>query len=73
MKRTTKVGVLALLATLGGFRLVDAQVPEECRRQCSLTLEACTIACIDSRDLDGCLEGCQSAEEDCLGDCRWAI
>ncbi len=70
MKRTTTVAVLALLAALGGFPLVHAQVPEECRRQCSLDLEACSNGCIDSRDLDGCLEECHSVEEACLGGCR---
>ena len=70
MKRTTMVAALALLAVLGGPPLVGAQVPEECRRQCALDLEACRNACIDSRDFDGCLDECRSVEEDCLGGCR---
>jgi len=70
MKRTTTVAALAFLATLGGFALVHAEVPEECRRQCSLDLEACRNGCIDSRDFDGCLEECHSDEEDCLSGCR---
>ena len=68
--RTTTVAALAFLATLGGFTLVHAEVPEECRRQCSLDLEACRNGCIDSRDFDGCLEECHSDEEDCLSGCR---
>jgi len=70
MKRATIGAALALLAALGGFRLAHAQVPEECRRQCSLDLEACQNGCLDSRDFDGCLEECHSVEEDCLSGCR---
>ena len=70
MKRTTMVAALALFATLGGFPLVHAQVPAECRRECSLDLEDCRKACIDSRDYDGCLAECHSVQEDCLGGCR---
>ena len=70
MKGTTMMAALALFAALGGSSLVDARAPEECRRECSLDLEACRNACIDSRDFDGCLEECHSAEEDCLGGCR---
>ena len=69
-KGTTMMAALALFAALGGSSLVDAQVPEDCRRECSLDLEACRNSCIDSRDFDGCLEECHSAEEDCLGGCR---
>jgi len=70
MKRTTTVAALALLAAFGGFLPVHAQVAQECRRECSLDMEACKNACIDSRDFDGCLEECRSVEEDCLGGCR---
>lgn len=70
MKRMTVVAALALLAAFGGFPLVHAQVPQECRRECSLDLEACRNACIDSRNFDGCLEECHSAQEDCLSGCR---
>ena len=40
MKLTMMVVALTLLAVLGGFPLVHAEVPEECRRQCALDLEA---------------------------------
>ena len=70
VKSTTMMAALALFAALGGSSLVDAQVPEDCRRECSLDLEVCRNACIDSRDFDGCLEECHSAEEDCLAGCR---
>jgi len=70
MKGTTMMATFALFAALGGSSLVDAQVPEDCRRECSLDLEVCRNACIDSRDFDGCLEECHSAEEDCLAGCR---
>ena len=70
MKPTMMVAALTLLAVLGAFSLVHAEVPEECRRQCALDLETCRNACIDSRDFDGCLEDCHSAEENCLGGCR---
>jgi hypothetical protein len=70
MKRTTMVAAVALVAAFGGFPLVHAQIPAECRRECSLDLEACRNSCIDSRDFDGCLEECRSVEEDCLGGCR---
>jgi hypothetical protein len=70
MKRTKTVAVLALLAALAGFPLVHAQAPEECRTQCSLDLEACRNACIDSGAFDGCLDECHSVEEYCLGGCR---
>jgi len=39
MKLTMMVAALTLLAVLGGFPLVHAEVPEECRRQCALDLE----------------------------------
>ena len=70
MKLTMMVAALTLLAVLGGFPFAHAEVPEECRRQCALDLEACGNACIDSRDFDGCLGDCHSAEEDCLSGCR---
>jgi len=70
MKLTMMVAALTLLSVFGGFPLVHAEVPEECRRQCALDLEACRNACIDSRDFDGCLEECHSGEEDCLSGCR---
>jgi hypothetical protein len=54
MKPTVMVAALTLLAVLGGFPLVHAEVPEECRRQCALDSEACRNGCIDSRDFDGC-------------------
>src|SRR5437762_11687859 len=60
MKLTMMVAALTLV--LGGFPLVHAEVPEECRRQCALDLEACRNACLDSRDFDGCLEDCHSAD-----------
>ena len=70
MKPTIIMAALTLLAVLGGSPLVHAEVPEDCRRECALDLEACRNACIDSRDFDGCLEECHSGEEDCLSGCR---
>ncbi len=70
MKLTMMVAAPILLSVFGGFPLVHAEVPEECRKQCALDLEACRNACIDSRDFDGCLEECHSGEEDCLSGCR---
>src|SRR5438128_12518660 len=70
MKLTMMVAALTLLAVLGGFPLVHAEVPEECRRQCALDLEDCRNACIDSRDFYGCIVDWQSAVEQCLsGSC----
>ena len=69
-RKTVLDAALAFLVALGGFPLVRAEVPEECRRQCSLDLEACSNGCIDSRDFDGCLTECHSVEEDCLSGCR---
>ena len=73
MKRGTAVAALGLLAALSGFRLVDAQAREDCRTQRTLELVECRNQCIDSRDLDGCLEQCDSFAEDCLSGCRWTI
>ncbi len=70
MKRPGIAALLGLLAALGEVPLLHAQVPEECRRQCSLDLVACQSACLDSLDFDGCLEECHSAEEDCKSGCR---
>jgi hypothetical protein len=65
--------VLALVALLGGARLVRAYDAADCQRACVLDLRACQNGCLDSRDFDGCLEDCHSIEDDCLGTCRLAI
>ena len=71
MKGTLPLAAFAVLAALGGVPLAVAQeLPEECRRQCSLDLQDCRKACIDNRDYDGCQENCHSDLEDCLSDCR---
>ena len=71
MKRTTILASLAFFAGMGEIPSLHAEMPEECRRQCSLDSATCKNTClIDSRDFDGCLEECRQVEEHCLGACR---
>jgi len=48
----------------------DAQVPQECRGECSQDFEECKRDCVDGRNFDACVESCRDAHSACLGGCE---